>query len=181
MNIDARQFDIKGLSYTIRSAIEHDAPQLSTVRLQIDGETENLDREKGEGFIDTAGFEQLISADTDHNRSLFLVAEADGSIVGFSRCAGSSLKRLAHKVEFGVCVCKNYWGYAIGKHLLQTSIEWAEANTIEKISLQVLETNEKAIALYKSFGFELEGVLKKDKLLADGNYYNTILMGRCRE
>lgn len=46
------------------------------------------------------------------------------------------------------------------------------------LTLNVLETNEKAISLYKKYGFEIEGVLIKDKLLSDGNYYNTIVMGR---
>ncbi len=49
---------------------------------------------------------------------------------------------------------------------------------MKKISLQVLETNEKAINLYKKLGFEVEGVLKNDKRLLDGKYYNTVVMGR---
>jgi len=44
--------------------------------------------------------------------------------------------------------------------------------------LNVLETKDKAIHLYKKLGFEIEGVLKKDKRLSDGNYYNIIVMGR---
>lgn len=36
----------------IRFAIEDDAKNLSEIRLQIDSKTENLDREKGEAFID---------------------------------------------------------------------------------------------------------------------------------
>ncbi len=47
--------------------------------------------------------------------------------------------------------------------------------------IHVLETNDKAIELYKRFGFEIEGILKNDKFLADGKYYNTIIMGRFRE
>ena len=46
------------------------------------------------------------------------------------------------------------------------------------MTLNVLETNEKARMLYKNYGFEEEGVLKKDKLLSDGKYYNTVIMGR---
>ena len=38
----------------------------------------------------------------------------------------------------------------MGKSLLQQSIHWADENEIKKISLQVLETNEKAIQLYKN-------------------------------
>ncbi|CAM3863619.1 Acetyltransferase [Cohnella lubricantis] len=45
--------------------------------------------------------------------------------------------------------------------------------------MNVLETNTKAIQLYEQFGFEMEGVLRKDKRLSDGRYYNTVVMGRC--
>jgi RimJ/RimL family protein N-acetyltransferase len=153
---------------------------LSEVRLQIDGETENMDREQGEAYIDEEGFKQLIKDDTASSFNLFLVCEANGRIVGYSRCEGSTLKRLSHKVEFGVCVLKDFWGYGIGTNLLKESIKWADANNLKKITLNVLETNEKAILLYKKYGFEKEGVLKKDKLLSDGNYYNTVLMGRVK-
>ncbi|GAB2700938.1 hypothetical protein GCM10027018_20300 [Paenibacillus thermoaerophilus] len=49
------------------------------------------------------------------------------------------------------------------------------------MTLNVLETNEKAIQLYKRFGFEVEGILKNDKVLSDGKYYNTIMMGRFKD
>lgn len=164
--------------YTIRSAEETDAQSLSELRLQIDGETENMDREKGEAYIDELGFKQLIRKDTENAHHLFLVCELDSKLVGFSRCEGSKLKRTSHKVEFGVCVLKDFWGYRIGTNLLNESIKWADTNGIKKITLNVLETNQKAIALYKKHGFETEGILKNDKLLSDDHYYNTVLMGR---
>lgn len=48
MIIPKHEFTVKGLSYSIRSAVQSDARYLSEVRLQIDGETENMDRERGE-------------------------------------------------------------------------------------------------------------------------------------
>ncbi|MFB5763935.1 GNAT family N-acetyltransferase [Paenibacillus medicaginis] len=171
----------KGIAFSIRSAVPEDAEQLSELRLQIDGETEYLDREPGEAFIDIPGFEQLIKTDTDKPRNLFLVAEVSNRIIGFSRCEGNDLKRFSHKVEFGVCVLKDYWGYGIGKNLLQESIGWADSTDIQKMTLNVLETNDKAISLYQKLGFEIEGVLKNDKLLADGGFYNTVVMGRLKE
>lgn len=178
MIIEDIEYKIKHLHYIIRSAKKKDAKYLSEIRLQIDGETENLDREQGEAFIDELGFKQIIQRDTESTRNLFLVAEVDGRIVGFSRCEGNELKRTIHKVEFGVCVLKEFWGYGIGRNLLEESIQWADSNGIKKIALNVLETNEKAIELYQQFGFEVEGILKKDKFLSDGKYYNTIVMGR---
>ncbi|EEK78732.1 N-acetyltransferase [Bacillus cereus] len=179
MLIKGQEFHINGLTYTIRSAVETDAEQLSEIRVQIDGETENMDREAREGFIDKIGFQKIIKADNEETKNLFLVAEVHNRIVGFSRCEGSNLKRLSHKIEFGVCVLKEFWGYGMGKSLLQQSIYWADENEIKKISLQVLETNEKAIQLYQKLGFEVEGILKNDKRLSDGKYYNTVVMGRC--
>lgn len=178
MRINSKEYESDHFSHIIRTAIEKDAKDLSEVRLQVDGETENLDREKGEAYIDESGFKQLIKDDIEGSRNLFLVAEVNERIVGFSRCEGTSLKRTSHRVEFGVCVLKEYWGYGIGKNLLNESIHWADSNQIKKITLNVLETNDKAIELYKKYGFEVEGILKKDKVLSDGNYYNTILMGR---
>ncbi|CAH8771815.1 GNAT family N-acetyltransferase [Paenibacillus dendritiformis] len=181
MIVPKQDFEADGVAYTIRSATAADAGVLSALRVQIDGETEFLDREPGEAFIDAPGFEQLIRADSEKKRNIFLVAVVEGRIVGFSRCEGSQLRRFYHKVEFGVCVQQEFWGYSIGKNLLKQSMAWADSNGITKIALNVLETNEKAIALYKKLGFEIEGILKNDKILSDGQYYNTIVMGRCRE
>ncbi|GGF79721.1 N-acetyltransferase [Paenibacillus albidus] len=178
MIINSREYRKNGMSYTIRSAHPKDARQLSELRLQIDGESEHLDREPGEAFIDGAGFEEIIGTDTESRRNLFLVAEVNKRIVGFSRCEGNSLKRFAHKVEFGVGVKRDYWGYGIGKHLLQESVSWADATGIHKMTLNVLESNENAIALYTKLGFEQEGILKHDKILSDGKYHNTIIMAR---
>ncbi len=180
MHIISQEFYVNELHYTIRSANIDDAQALSDLRLQLDGETENFDREQGEGFIDTKGFEEIIKKDTESPRNLCLVAVVDNRIVGFSRCAGSPLKRIAHKVDFGVGVLKEFWRFGIGKNFLKASVEWADANDIKKMALSVIETNDKAILLYKKLGFEVEGVLKNDKLLSDGNYYNTIVMGRIK-
>lgn len=178
MIIRNQEFHVNGLTYTIRSAMKSDAKNLSELRLQIDGETENLDRERGEGFIDEPGFENIIHTDTVSPRNLFLVAVTDDRIVGFSRCEGTYLKRFSHKVEFGVCILKGFWGYGIGKNLLKASIVWADSNDIKKIILNVLETNTRAIELYEMLGFEIEGILRNDRILSDGEYYDTIVMGR---
>nr|WP_233902276.1 hypothetical protein [Paenibacillus jamilae] len=68
---------MNGLHYTVRSAIDKDASDLSELRLQINGETENLDREQGEAFIDTSRFKQIIQMDAVKPRNLFLVAVKD--------------------------------------------------------------------------------------------------------
>lgn len=58
---------------------------------------------------------------------------------------------------------------------------WADVVGIEKISLTVVQTNTRAIQLYKKYGFVEEGLLIKDRIHKDGNYYNTVMMGRLLE
>jgi ribosomal protein S18 acetylase RimI-like enzyme len=77
---------------------------------------------------------------------------------------------------------QDFWGYGIGKNLMKETISWADANGIKKIVLNgVVETNEKAIELYKRLGFEIEGLMKNDRILSDGKYYNTYMLGRFKE
>ncbi|WP_340400162.1 GNAT family N-acetyltransferase [Paenibacillus sp. FSL H8-0079] len=181
MIIEQQDYFIKGVSYSIRSAQEKDAETLSSLRVQLDGETVNMDREEGEVYIDPAGFRRIIQLDTEKSRNLFLVAEVAGEIVGYSRCEGTELKRFSHKVEFGVCVAREFWGHGIGKNLLEQSIEWADQTAVEKMTLNVLASNKKAIELYQKSGFEIEGILKRDRRHADRQYYDTIVMGRFKE
>ncbi|MGO4531322.1 GNAT family N-acetyltransferase [Paenibacillus sp. 2TAF8] len=178
MIINVREYELKGMQYIIRSAEEKDADTLCSLRVRLDGETENMDREAGEAYIDAAGFKELIRMDSEKRNNLFLVAVASGNIVGYCRCAGSELKRFSHQVEFGVCVAQSFWGYGIGGELLKMSLQWADENGIEKVALKVLATNDKAIRLYEANGFEKEGVLKRDRRHADGQYYDTVVMGR---
>lgn len=179
--INAYKYHVQGTEISIRSAVEADAKSLAKVRVEIDGETEYLDREAGEDYIDEQGFRQLIKDDQVKLNHLFLVAEISGTIVGFSRCDGNSLKRTAHKVSFGVCVLQAFWGLGIGQQLLEQSVQWADANGIMKMVLQVLEVNRKALNIYQKYGFKVEGILERDKYLADGKYYNTLVMARFRE
>lgn len=176
--IKNKEIEGKRLKWILRCPTEDDATQLSKLRVQIDGETENLDREPGEDLLAPEGFEKIINEDSLREKSLFLVAEVEGKIVGFSRCVGNELSRFQHKAEFGICIMKKYWGYGIGKVLLENILIWADTVALEKISLNVIQTNAKAIQLYKRYGFVEEGLLLKDRLHKDGNYYNTVVMGR---
>ncbi|MFP3435459.1 GNAT family N-acetyltransferase, partial [Paraburkholderia sp. SIMBA_061] len=83
---------------------------------------------------------------------------------------GTALKRFCHKVEFGVCVARDFWGHGIGKNLLEKSIEWADQSGVEKMTLNVLASNKKAIELYQKYDFGIEGVLKRDRRHANGHY-----------
>lgn len=178
MRIETREIIGKKINWILRCAEVKDALELSNLRVKIDSETENLAREVGEAVMDEGAFADLITNDLVSEGNLFIVSEVEGLIVGFARCIRLELKRFSHQADFGICILQAYCGFGIGNQLLKSTIEWADHNNIEKISLNVMEDNEGAINLYKRHGFHQEGLLIKDRKHKDGNYHNTVLMGR---
>lgn len=178
MIIENQRIEGNNLAWILRCPTKYDAAELSKLRTEIDGETENLDREAGEDLLTPEDFEKLIYEDSIAGKNIFLVAEAEGKIVGLARLQGSKLSRFRHKAEFGICISKKYWGHGIGKVLIKNIIRCADTAGIKKISLNAVQTNTKAIQLYKKYGFVEEGLLVKDRIHKDGNYYNTVIMGR---
>lgn len=102
MIIKRKRVEGKNLKWMLRCPTQSDAIKLSKLRVKIDGETENLDRESGEDLLTPKDFEKLINEDSIAETTLFLVAEVDGKIVGFTRCEGNKLSKFRHKAEFGI-------------------------------------------------------------------------------
>lgn len=103
------------------------------------------------------------------------IAVSDGLIIGW--CDISALDRpvFAHIGSLGIGILAPYRGLGIGKKLLQTAIQKAEQKGLTRIELTVREKNKSAIALYKKFGFEIEGIHKKGVCI-DGKYENHLCM-----
>ncbi|MFP7171449.1 GNAT family protein [Terribacillus sp. FSL K6-0262] len=162
----------------IREAEIKDAEALARLRVKTDGETEYMDREEGEGYLSPKDFEALIIKDRKELTNLCLVACDKGKVVGYCRCEGNELRRLSHQVTFGIAILKEYWGYGIGRKMLEMIIAWSQKQEIHKINLSVLASNKRAIRLYEAYGFQIEGCLKNDKRLSDGEFHDTVLMAR---
>ncbi len=65
----------------------------------------------------------------------------------------------AHITTFSIA--KDYQGRGYGKKLMAFALETASLNQIENITLEVRVSNEKALGLYKKFGFKEAGLRRK--------------------
>lgn len=84
-------------------------------------------------------------------------------------------RRLAHTGEIALSVRKKYWHIGVGSAIMEMLIELAKEASLKNVELGVYADNERAIALYKRFGFEEIG-RHRGKLYVDGEYYDEILM-----
>jgi RimJ/RimL family protein N-acetyltransferase len=79
--------------------------------------------------------------------------------------------------EFGMWVDKVFRGKGAGSALVEACIKWAEQQGAHKISLLVSPHNQPARALYRKYGFEEEGYLKRHWRRKSGEIWDSIVMG----
>lgn len=121
--------------------------------------------------------EQTYCYFTEENTHIFIASYEDHPI-GYIKLKIDSEIRRKHKGVISIAVDKNYHGKGVGSKLFEAIIDLSKNwLMLKKLELTVLKNNEKAIALYERFGFELEGVLKKDTVV-NGIYEDVVFMGR---
>ena len=98
---------------------------------------------------------QFLAKKAESPNEIELVVIMDGKIAGMAgiEAVGSKYK-VKHRAEFGISVLKEYWGLGLGKALMQACIQCAREAGYVQLELNVVAENERAIALYKSLGFE---------------------------
>lgn len=105
----------------------------------------------------------------------------DYKIVGMADLNVESSPRLRHSASVGISVHTKYQGKGIGKKLLNKLLDIADNwLMLVRIELGVLCDNDKAINLYKSLGFVVEGK-KKYTTIRNGRYVDEYIMGRYNE
>lgn len=114
------------------------------------------------------------------NNIYSLVAVIDDEIVGNLSLTLNENLRLKHSAQVGIVVKDGFHRKGIGSRLLEVAIDLAENwLNLLRIELTVFVDNEKAIALYKKFGFEIEGEAK-NFAFRDGKYINAYYMARIK-
>lgn len=117
--------------------------------------------------------------DERHLPEDYLVAEADGRVVGYVRIGRPTpLASNAHVLQIqGLAVAEEARGRGLGRALIRAAVAEARGRGARRLSLRVLGHNAPARALYESEGFAVEGV-QPEEFLLDGAYVDDVLMGR---
>lgn len=107
----------------------------------------------------------------------YVVAELEGQIIGHAFLEPMGLQARRHVMILTIVVHDGFQGRGVGKALMRDLLGWAEKQIrVRKIELRVRAANERAMALYKKFGFVLEGRFRGRIKIADGDYVDDIAM-----
>lgn len=166
-----------GKELIIRKATERDAENMALFKIGISGESDFLSFGENEIEIKPETEREIIQTENAKDNSVVMIAVIDGEIAGFVTFAGGSRVRKRHAGEMGISVRKKYWGLGIGNFMMEALIEWAKGTgIIRKINLLTRADNEKAIKLYEKYGFQKEGIVRRD-LNVNGVFYDSACMG----
>lgn len=145
----------------IRKATAYDADKILKYCKLIGGESDNLTFGSEGVSITVEQEEAYLENIRNSDKQLYLIAVNNGEIVGAGIFSAYTKPRLAHRGEISISVKKAMWGNHIGTRFMEEIIRFAKYTAkIEIISLEVRSDNERAIALYKKFGFETVGTFE---------------------
>ncbi len=168
-----------GESVTIRSAQPDDAAQLIAYVHSVLAESPHFLLEPDEFDFTEEQERQWVQDHLDGPGKLIVIAEVLGAVIGCLSFENGLHRRFFHRGSVGVSVRMAWRGRGIGTALLQSLLDWAEANPlIEKIGLSVFANNVDAIRLYKRLGFVEEGRQPREMRLGPGEYADNVLMCR---
>lgn len=105
------------------------------------------------------------------------VATEDKALVGWADFVPREKESLRHCASLGMGVRKAWRGQGIGDALLRTATDAAINFGFTRLELEVFANNAIAIALYRKYGFEDEGLRRRARLI-DGRYDDILMMGR---
>ncbi|EEA5731638.1 N-acetyltransferase [Salmonella enterica subsp. enterica serovar Newport] len=109
-----------------------------------------------------------------------LVACIDDIVVGHLSIQVTQRPRRSHVADFGICVDARWHNRGIASALIHTMTDMCDNwLRVERIELTVFVDNEPAVAVYKKYGFEIEGTGKKYGL-RNGEYVDAYFMARVK-
>lgn len=145
----------------IVKAMPEDAEAIIAYTKQIGGETENLTYGPEGIGIDVEQEKEFIRARANSDRQAFFLAKYGEEVVGLADFSSVEHPRIGHRGSMGISVRKDMWGKGVGSMFMEHIIDFAKnVAKVDIVALQVRSDNERAIHLYKKYGFEKFGTFK---------------------
>ena len=157
-----------GRSCLLRSPDLEDVEEMLAFLHQTAAESHFLLREP-EDVTDTVDSERLfIEQIVDSEAQLMIVALVDGKLAGNCGLTFRIYSKVKHRSKVGIGLLKEFWGLGIGSALFEEMIAAAKARGAAQMELEVIEGNQRGLALYQKMGFQIVGTMPNAIHLKDG-------------
>ncbi|MBP2098303.1 GNAT family N-acetyltransferase [Enterococcus rivorum] len=164
---------------TVREAIPDDAAEILTTLKLIGSETPYLVMDDKGLAMSVEEMAQNLADMYDSPNNVLLVALVDCKIVGTASVKASNKGRMEHIGEIGISILKDYWGFGLGRLMMEEVLQWSkESGIIRRLELTVQERNQRAVSLYEKIGFKTETIMERGAKTDTGEFLNVHLMSK---
>ena len=120
---------------------------------------------------------EFVGGIVENNLAQYYAVEGD-VVIGWCEILPRQFEGVDHTGILGMGVLKPWRGQGLGTRLMEAAIEHARAiNGIERVDLEVFDSNTSAVNFYLKAGFSIEGRRIRGRKL-EGVYDDIILMGK---
>ncbi|MBK1690181.1 GNAT family N-acetyltransferase [Rubrivivax gelatinosus] len=154
------------MSFSVRHATEEDAAALLNLRRAVFAETDFMLWEPQEFKATEEDERKFIAWLSGKTNSVLLVATEGADLVGFLGASGGERIRTQHSALIFLGVRRECWSRGVASAMLHEALSWVSAAGLLRLELNVHTTNDRAVALYKRFGFQIEGTRRASMLVA---------------
>lgn len=163
----------------IRPLEMRDAPALHALRI-MPGVQETISGIYSERIAYAEAFVASLTDDDHH--FVAEITEENGTllVIGSAGIHVNAKPRKRHSALLGIMVATEWQAKGIGRKMLERIIDLSDNwLMLLRLELSVFASNEHAVRLYESFGFQVEGRLRAASVM-NGKYVDELIMGRIR-
>ncbi|NTX03723.1 GNAT family N-acetyltransferase [Myxococcus sp. CA040A] len=171
----------------VREAVREDGPALFELERAIVQARQGIVKHPEELPVDAATFTAQRDGAGLHRQDgtafPLVVTDSHGALLGEASILRLSYRMLRHVGVLGIGVHPSAQGLGVGRALMDHLLTWVRAHrdpdggAVTRVELCARADNPRALALYLSQGFVLEGTRRAFLRLDDGSYVDDVLMG----
>lgn len=179
MIYEPKEFKLKdGRTALLRSPTAADAAALVEYLKITAEETPFLLRCPEECTMTVEQEEAYLRRSVDIADHVMILCEVDGKIAGNCNLSRMNKLKTRHRGEIGIALVRKYWNLGIGTAMFEEMLRLATEWGIAQLELEVIEGNDRAIALYEKMGFSIVAAKPNAIRLPDGSLLKEYLMIR---
>ena len=166
-----------GKTAVIRPPRIEDAESLIRLFTTAETETSFLGRNPGEFQYTIEEERSIIENVLKSVDSTWFVAEYEGRIVG--QCSIGLVRRnqrFRHRADMAIVLLQSHWNLGIGGRMMTECLNWCREHGVLQVELDVVSGNERAMNMYRSFGFEITGTNPRALRYPNGSFSDEYTM-----
>ena len=144
------------------------APQMLKYLKDTCGETHFLLRTPEECDMPMDAERAFLQSILDSETAVMILCMVDGRIAGNCQISRKNRAKNCHRASVAIALYREFWGLGIGTAMFEAMIALAKNWGLMQLELEVIEGNQRAMALYRKMGFETISYIPNAIRLADG-------------